>query len=73
MEPKLKWLQMCLDLDTVQLKRMVVALTALLIYSIEDNLAPKLDWLQDRLTWTTRTLKKMVLRYRQCYSLQRRG
>ena len=45
MAPKLEWLQTRLDLDDVQLKRMVLALPQLLIYSIEDNLAPKLDWL----------------------------
>ena len=61
-EPKLDWLQRRLGLDAAQLGKMVVALPALLSYSVENNLAPKLDWLQMRLGLDDAGLRKMVLR-----------
>ena len=58
-EPKIDWLQSRLDLDAVQLRKIVLQ-PRVLGYNIEDNIAPKLDWLQKRLALDAGQLRKIV-------------
>ena len=59
-EPKLDWLQTHFDLDAAQVKKMVLALPALLTQSVE-KMESNCDWLQRRLGLDDSGLKKVVL------------
>ncbi len=74
MEPKLDWLQQRLDLDDVQLRKMVLTLPGLLVYSVEDNLEPKLAYLEREIGLSRPELREHVLRIPAilAYSLDKR-
>ena len=63
------WLQRRLGLDDAGLRKIVVRLPKLLIYSVEDNLEPKLEWLQTRLDLDAVQLKYVVVTLPQLLSL----
>ena len=60
-EPKLGWFQTRLELDAVQLRKIVVRHPALLLRSVE-SMESNCDWLQTRLGLDEAHLRKMVLR-----------
>ena len=60
-EPKLGWFQTRLELDAVQLGKVVVRFPALLTKRVE-SMESTYDWLQTRLDLDEAHLRKMVLR-----------
>jgi hypothetical protein len=67
-EPKLKWLQTRLELDTAQLRKMVVTHPHLLLRKVE-SMESKCDWLQRRLGLDDEGLRKIVLTLPQLLTL----